>query len=78
MSAARANKYPAPCAYCGEDVPARAGLLRKAREPRVNTCDGPGGLQVKVSYWEVTHRPPTWTGSPVSGRWVGGCPTEHS
>jgi hypothetical protein len=76
MSAPRANKYFGVCALCGGDVPARAGLLRKAREPRVNTYDGPGGLRTSVSYWDVVHRPPEWVGSPVSGRWVGGCPEE--
>jgi len=78
MSAAtvRANRYPGNCELCGQTVPAGTGILRKAREPRVSTYDAAGGLRTRVSLWEVVHRPPAWVGSPVSGRWVGGCQAE--
>lgn len=56
----RANKYAGPCALCGAEVPAGDGLLQR---------DGAGG-------WRVMHRPTVWHGSPVSGRYVGGCPGE--
>lgn len=63
MSAAtvRANKYAAECVYCHSQVPAHAGLLTRDRA---------------TGRWQVKHRPTEWHGSPVSGRYVGGCPGE--
>ena len=57
----RANRYPGECCYCHAEVPASAGLLR------VNRTTG---------RWEVRHMPAEWHGSPVSGRYVNGCPGE--
>jgi hypothetical protein len=63
----RANKFAAPCAGCGQEVPAGAGLLT-------------GGQR---SGWKVEHKPRRWVGVPCGGdmigkpgmgRWVGGCP----
>ncbi len=56
----RANRYPGPCATCGDEVPAGAGLLE-------------GG---QASGWTVKHRPAAWSGSPVSGWYAGGCPRD--
>jgi hypothetical protein len=53
----RPNNYPAPCALCGREVPARRGDLVRDRQ----------------GHWVVTHHAPHWVGSPVSGRYVGGC-----
>ena len=58
----RANKYAGPCHYCGAEVPAGKGQLW------AGGADG----------WQVVHLEATWAGSPVSGRWVGGCPEEAS
>lgn len=57
----RANRYAGECAYCGQTVEADAGLAEK-----------PAGS----AGWRVTHRPAAWAGSPTSGQWVGGCPSE--
>jgi hypothetical protein len=57
----RPNAYAQPCRYCGAEVPARAGILTADRER--------GG-------WLVHHAPARWVGSPVSGRYVGGCAGE--
>jgi len=64
MSAAtiRTNRYAGTCELCGATVAANAGILRRGRDRQ----------------WTVTHRPPAWVGSPVSGRWVNGCPTEDA
>ena len=59
---ARANKYAGDCVHCGETVPAGAGYITRDR----GTGRG----------WQVWHRPCEWHGSPVSGRYVGGCAGE--
>lgn len=56
----RANKYGGTCAMCGVEVAAGAGVLVGSK--RVG--------------WGVTHRPTEWSGSPISGWYVGGCPGE--
>lgn len=57
----RANRYAGPCRYCGDEVPAGAGLLERDRASH---------------RWTVQHLPATWAGSPVSGRYINGCPGE--
>lgn len=57
----RANRYPGECLYCHAEVPALAGLLVR---------------NLATHAWEVKHRPAEWHGSPVSGRYVNGCPGE--
>ena len=52
-----ANKYDAGCSRCGRLVPAGTGILTGSR--------GQG--------YEVRHSDARWVGSPVSGRWAGGC-----
>jgi hypothetical protein len=60
------NKYAGTCDVCGREVPAGAGIA--IRGQRIGTRYG------KPRYaWAVRHRPKEWHGSPVSGRWVGGC-----
>jgi hypothetical protein len=54
----RANRYAAACETCGGLVPALAGIL----------TGGP------TSGYVVRHLAAVWAGSPVSGRWSGGCP----
>lgn len=56
----RANKRPGPCHYCGAEVPANGGQLWR-------NADGS---------WSAVHSESRWAGSPVSGRYVGGCPEE--
>ncbi len=63
QSKPRANRYPGPCRLCGVEVPAGGGVLRLEH--------GDHGR------WLVEHRPAVWAGSPVSGRWVDGCPDER-
>jgi hypothetical protein len=55
----RGNKYAGPCHLCGQTVPAGAGRL-------LRNVDG--------RRFVVIHAPSVWHGSPVSGRWAGGCP----
>lgn len=52
------NRYPADCAVCGARVDAHAGVATGSRR----------------NGWTITHKPSRWTGSPVSGGYVGGCP----
>ena len=53
----RANKYDAGCSRCGRTVPAGTGILTGNRDQG----------------YEVRHSDRRWIGSPVSGKWVGGC-----
>jgi hypothetical protein len=53
----RPNKYDAGCGRCGRLVKAGTGVLTGNRDQG----------------YEVRHSDPRWVGSPVSGRWVGGC-----
>lgn len=63
----------------GRRVP-RAGTVRGNKYPA--TCakcggDLPAGRGVVTflgGRWVPSHEPVQWHGSPVSGRWVGGCP----
>jgi hypothetical protein len=57
---AKANARPGPCRDCGEEIPAHGGQLYR---------EGSGA-------WSVVHVPREWAGSPVSGRYAGGCPAE--
>jgi hypothetical protein len=52
------NRRPGACRECGEEIPAGAGQLW-----RETSGD-----------WSVVHLPMEWSGSPVSGHYVGGCP----
>lgn len=54
----RVNKYAGPCHFCGAEVPAERGQLYAV----------PGKSLAPV------HLATSWKGSPVSGRYVGGCP----
>lgn len=66
-----ANRFDAPCYKCGEIVPAGTGVAigittgERKRTPRGWT---------HVYKWRTEHSPRSWHGSPVSGKWVGGCP----
>ena len=55
---ARANARPGPCRYCHEPVAAGAGQLWREDS----------------GAWSVVHLPAEWSGSPVSGRYIYGCP----
>jgi hypothetical protein len=57
---ARVNARPGPCRYCGEAIPAGAGQLWREDS----------------GAWSVVHAPAEWSGSPVSGRYIGGCPRD--
>jgi len=56
----RVNARPGECRSCGEMVPAGAGQLWREES----------------GAWSVIHSLAEWHGSPVSGRYVGGCPAE--
>jgi hypothetical protein len=57
----RVNRFAAPCSRgCGTEVPAGQGIL----------AGGPN------SGWQVSHKAASWHGSPVSGRYINGCPGE--
>jgi hypothetical protein len=60
--ATNGNRYAGPCAICGQNVPAGAGLLTWIRN------DG----------WKLTHKPARWVGSPISGQWSDGCPEHET
>jgi hypothetical protein len=53
----RPNRYDAACSQCGKRVPAGAGILTGNRDQG----------------YAVRHGERTWHGSPISGKWVGGC-----
>jgi hypothetical protein len=53
----RANKFDGGCSRCGRLVPAGTGVLTGNRDQG----------------YEIRHGDRTWQGSPVSGRWAGGC-----
>lgn len=53
----RANMFDAGCAICGRKVPAYTGILTGNRD---------------VGY-TIRHADRRWHGSPVSGKWIGGC-----
>lgn len=55
---AMANRRPGPCRVCGAEIPGGAGQLWFS----------------SAGEWSVIHTAREWRGSPVSGRWVGGCP----
>jgi hypothetical protein len=57
---ARANARPGPCRGCGVTVPAGAGQLWREES----------------GAWSAVHAAAEWSGSPVSGQYVGGCPAE--
>jgi hypothetical protein len=57
---ARVNARPGDCLNCKVEIPAGCGTLWRQA----------GGS------WSVAHRPAEWTGSPISGWYVGGCPDE--
>lgn len=56
----RANQRPGDCRDCGAEIPAERGQLYRETS----------------GAWSVIHVERTWKGSPVSGRWVGGCPSD--
>ena len=56
----RVNARPGECRSCGVEVPAGAGQLWREES----------------GAWSVIHSLAEWHGSPVSGRYVGGCPAE--
>jgi hypothetical protein len=56
----RVNRRPGPCHYCGDEVAAGAGQLFRE-------TDGS---------WSAVHGPQAWSGSPVSGFYIGGCPDD--
>ena len=55
---AKPNARPGNCRGCGEEIPAGAGQLWREQD----------------GAWSVAHTMAEWAGSPVSGRYVGGCP----
>lgn len=36
--------------------------------------EGAGIARFTPNGWVTEHKPKEWHGSPVSGRWIGGCP----
>jgi hypothetical protein len=52
------NKRAGDCRYCKEQVPPGGGQLYREDN----------------GSWSVVHTAAEWTGSPVSGYYVGGCP----
>ena len=56
----RVNARPGDCRYCGEIVAASAGQLWREES----------------GAWSVVHTVAEWSGSPVSGRYIGGCPDD--
>ena len=71
MSKKIGNKYAGPCHRCGQTVAAGEGVaIGTATGQRVLTGNG----WRHVYQWRTEHLPQEWHGSPVSGRWVGGCP----
>lgn len=67
------NRYAAPCHRCGQTVaPGEGVAIGTATGQRTLTRDG----WRHVYRWRTEHAPKLWHGSPVSGRWVGGCPIE--
>lgn len=70
MSKTIANRFDAPCHKCGQIVPAGAGVaIGTPTGERKRTNRG----WTWVYQWRTEHSPKTWHGSPVSGKWVGGC-----
>lgn len=57
---AKVNARPGPCRYCHEEIPAGAGQLWREDS----------------GAWSVVHAPAEWHGSPVSGRYIYGCPRD--
>ena len=55
---ARPNARPGECRHCHELIPAGAGQLWREES----------------GAWSVAHTVAEWAGSPVSGKYVGGCP----
>ena len=53
----RPNKYDGGCDTCGRLVPAGTGVLTGSR----------------ANGYKIRHSERRWIGSPVSGKWVGGC-----
>lgn len=72
----------------GYGAPRRNQPGQPARGPRVNRFDAPcascaetvragtGTLEGYQGHWVVKHRHQEWSGSPVSGWYVGGCPAD--
>lgn len=57
---AKSNARPGTCRGCGVEIPAHGGQLYREQD----------------GSWSVVHTAAKWAGSPVSGRYVGGCPDE--
>lgn len=57
---AKVNARPGPCRSCHEQIPAGAGQLWREES----------------GAWSVVHAPAEWSGSPVSGRYIYGCPAD--
>ena len=56
----RVNARPGPCRACHQQIPAGAGQLWREES----------------GAWSVVHAPAEWSGSPVSGRYIYGCPAD--
>lgn len=54
------NARSGNCRSCGAEIPAYGGQLWREES----------------GAWSVVHARAEWAGSPVSGRYVGGCPAE--
>ena len=57
---AKTNARPGPCHYCRQEIPAGAGQLWREDS----------------GAWSAVHMPAEWSGSPVSGRYIYGCPAD--
>jgi hypothetical protein len=64
----KSNKFSGECNLCGESVPAGEGIVRCVR--------GGNTYSRTRAAWVVEHVPKRWVGSPISGRFVGGCTEE--
>ena len=56
----RPNKLAGTCSKCAETVRAGDGILTGSA----------------ATGYEVRHGPARWHGSPVSGKYIGGCPKD--
>lgn len=56
----RPNTHAGTCSKCAETVRPGEGILTGS----------------KATGYEVRHGPARWHGSPVSGRYIGGCPKD--
>ncbi len=64
-----ANRFPATCTRCGQEVAPGMGVLTRSRTARKNF------VRHKDAQWVGTPCAGDAIGKPGMGRFVGGCPT---